>query len=95
MAISFSRNEWDSQQKVLTLGRCHAQPGGEYRKSYHGYPHGYGQFLHSPTYFVCEPMQIDTHNRTLSRRVPPPRSAVYRTSSDVRLAPQASTTQLR
>ena len=29
-------------------------PGGEYRKSYHGYPHGYGQFLHSPTYFVCE-----------------------------------------
>ena len=38
-------------------------PGGEYRKSYHGYPHGYAQLLHSPKKFVCEPMQIDTHNR--------------------------------
>lgn len=23
-------------------------PGGEYRKSYHGYPHGYATLLHSP-----------------------------------------------
>lgn len=38
-------------------------PGGEYRKSYHGYPHGYAQLLHSPEHFICEPMQIDTHNR--------------------------------
>jgi hypothetical protein len=38
-------------------------PGGEYRKSYHGYPHGYAQLIHSPTNFVVEPMQIDTHNR--------------------------------
>ena len=38
-------------------------PGGEYRKSFHGYPHGYAQLLHSPKNFVCEPMQIDTHNR--------------------------------
>ena len=38
-------------------------PGGEYRKSYHGYPHGYAQLLHSPRNFVCEPMQIDPHNR--------------------------------
>lgn len=41
-------------------------PGGEYRKSYHGYPHGYAQLLHSPKKFVCEPMQIDTHNRKYS-----------------------------
>jgi len=38
-------------------------PGGEYRKSYHGYPSGYAQLIHSPTQWVVEPMQIDTHNR--------------------------------
>eukprot|EP00927_Polykrikos_kofoidii_P073649 TRINITY_DN6966_c0_g1_i1.p1 TRINITY_DN6966_c0_g1~~TRINITY_DN6966_c0_g1_i1.p1 ORF type:complete len:879 (+),score=78.58 TRINITY_DN6966_c0_g1_i1:64-2700(+) len=38
-------------------------PGGEFRKSYHGYPSGYAQLLHSPTHWVVEPMQIDTHNR--------------------------------
>ena len=38
-------------------------PGGEFRKSYHGYPAGFGQLLHSPTQWVVEPMQIDTHNR--------------------------------
>ena len=38
-------------------------PGGEYRKSYHGYPNGHAQLLHSPTQWVVEPMQIDTHNR--------------------------------
>jgi hypothetical protein len=38
-------------------------PGGEYRKSYHGYPAGYAQLLASPTQWVVEPMQIDTHNR--------------------------------
>jgi hypothetical protein len=38
-------------------------PGGEFRKSYHGYPSGYAQLLHSPTQWVVEPMQIDTHNR--------------------------------
>ena len=37
--------------------------GGEFRKSYHGYPSGYAQLLHSPTQWVVEPMQIDTHNR--------------------------------
>jgi hypothetical protein len=36
-------------------------PGGEYRKSYHGYPHGYAQLLHSPTEFVTEPMQVKTN----------------------------------
>jgi len=38
-------------------------PGGEYRKSYHGYPSGYAQLLAEPTTWVVEPMQIDTHNR--------------------------------
>eukprot|EP00931_Biecheleriopsis_adriatica_P028977 TRINITY_DN17265_c1_g3_i1.p1 TRINITY_DN17265_c1_g3~~TRINITY_DN17265_c1_g3_i1.p1 ORF type:complete len:822 (-),score=103.16 TRINITY_DN17265_c1_g3_i1:114-2579(-) len=38
-------------------------PGGEYRKSYHGYPSGYAQLIHSPTQWIVEPMQIDTHNR--------------------------------
>ena len=38
-------------------------PGGEYRKSYHGYPAGYAQLIHSPDQWVVEPMQIDTHNR--------------------------------
>eukprot|EP00928_Gymnodinium_smaydae_P098588 TRINITY_DN9201_c0_g2_i2.p1 TRINITY_DN9201_c0_g2~~TRINITY_DN9201_c0_g2_i2.p1 ORF type:complete len:781 (-),score=80.76 TRINITY_DN9201_c0_g2_i2:119-2461(-) len=38
-------------------------PGGEYRKSYHGYPSGFAQLIHSPDQWVVEPMQIDTHNR--------------------------------
>ena len=38
-------------------------PGGEFRKSYHGYPSGFGQFIYSPTQWIVEPMQIDTHHR--------------------------------
>jgi hypothetical protein len=38
-------------------------PGGEFRKSYHGYPGGYAQLIADPTQWVVEPMQIDTHNR--------------------------------
>ena len=42
-------------------------PGGEFRKSYHGYPQyknqGNAQLLASPTEFVMTPMQIDTWNR--------------------------------
>lgn len=41
-------------------------PGGEFRKSYHGYPAGYAQLLHSPNQWVVEPMQIDTHNRNFN-----------------------------
>ena len=41
-------------------------PGGEFRKSYHGYPNGYAQLLHSPKQWIVEPMQIDTHNRNYS-----------------------------
>ena len=37
--------------------------GGEYRKSFHGYPKGYAQLLQSPEVFSITPMQIDTWNR--------------------------------
>eukprot|EP00088_Acartia_fossae_P063657 TRINITY_DN7775_c0_g3_i4.p1 TRINITY_DN7775_c0_g3~~TRINITY_DN7775_c0_g3_i4.p1 ORF type:complete len:732 (-),score=82.04 TRINITY_DN7775_c0_g3_i4:96-2048(-) len=37
--------------------------GGEFRKSFHGYPQGMAQLIDSPTAFHIEPMQIDTRNR--------------------------------
>merc|ERR1719210_3087130 len=37
--------------------------GGEFRKSYHGYPRGMAQLIDSPTTFHIQPMQIDTKNR--------------------------------
>ena len=37
--------------------------GGEYRKSYHGYPAGFAQLIESPTHFHIQPMQIDTKAR--------------------------------
>jgi len=37
--------------------------GGEFRKSYHGYPKGMAQLIESPTTFHIQPMQIDTKNR--------------------------------
>lgn len=37
--------------------------GGEYRKSYHGYPKGKAQLIESPVSFQIQPMQIDTKNR--------------------------------
>jgi len=37
--------------------------GGEFRKSYHGYPNGFAQLINSPEVFKVQPMQIDTHNR--------------------------------
>jgi len=37
--------------------------GGEFRKSYHGYPKGFAQLIESPTTFHIQPMQIDTRNR--------------------------------
>ena len=42
--------------------------GGEFRKSYHGYPAGYAQLIQSPHQWVVEPMQIDTHNREAATR---------------------------
>eukprot|EP00756_Hemistasia_phaeocysticola_P029881 Hpha_TRINITY_DN16259_c2_g9::TRINITY_DN16259_c2_g9_i1::g.16440::m.16440 len=84
----YDRDDWvddpfPTQTGVRDLPNSHGyptnivfkeNPGGEYRKSYHGYPgasaeqqksgfQGYGQFLHSPTQWLVEPMQIDTHNR--------------------------------
>jgi hypothetical protein len=37
--------------------------GGEFRKSFHGYPRGMAQLIESPETFQIEPMQIDTKNR--------------------------------
>ena len=44
--------------------------GGEYRKSFHGYPPGTAQLIDSPTSFVATPMQIDTWNRDAMPFVP-------------------------
>lgn len=37
--------------------------GGESRKSFHGFPKGYAQLIHSPETWHITPMQIDTRNR--------------------------------
>lgn len=37
--------------------------GGEFRKTFHGYPKGYASLIYSPSTFRISPMQIDTHNR--------------------------------
>jgi len=37
--------------------------GGEFRKSWHGYPAGTAQLVKKPRTFACVPMQIDTWNR--------------------------------
>lgn len=37
--------------------------GGEWRKSFHGYPRGYAQLVEQPQRFQIAPMQIDTYNR--------------------------------
>eukprot|EP00051_Salpingoeca_urceolata_P000901 m.37097 g.37097 ORF g.37097 m.37097 type:complete len:446 (-) comp11073_c0_seq2:1645-2982(-) len=57
------RSKPGAQQQYPTNIVFKENPGGEFRKSYHGYPKGYAQLLHSPTDWIVEPMQIDTHNR--------------------------------
>eukprot|EP00729_Bicosta_minor_P014206 gene14206-28048_t len=59
----------------LPSAKCRAAPqtvsnvaisegnGGESRKSFHGYPKGYAQLIHSPESFHITSMQIDTRNR--------------------------------
>merc|ERR1712166_40818 len=37
--------------------------GGESRHSFHGYPKGYAQLIHSPETWKITPMNIDTRNR--------------------------------
>ena len=39
--------------------------GGEFRKSYHGYPEGFAQLIESPEFWEVQPMQIDVHDRTI------------------------------
>ena len=51
---------------LLTYSIIKENPGGEFRKSYHGYPSGYAQLIHSPNQWIVEPMQIDTHNRNFN-----------------------------
>jgi hypothetical protein len=49
--------------------------GGEYRKTYHGFPPGFALVLDSPTAMQVTPMQIDTWNREamdISGPLPPP-----------------------
>lgn len=41
----------------------HEGNGGEYRKSFHGFPRGTAQLVSSPASFIMQPMQIDTWNR--------------------------------
>lgn len=58
----------DSQ--IPTLQGFDEANGGEWRKSFHGYPHGYAQLLEKPRGFRLEPMQIDTRNRDGSMEKP-------------------------
>eukprot|EP01060_Flectonema_neradi_P036402 TRINITY_DN698_c1_g2_i1.p1 TRINITY_DN698_c1_g2~~TRINITY_DN698_c1_g2_i1.p1 ORF type:complete len:718 (+),score=175.93 TRINITY_DN698_c1_g2_i1:80-2155(+) len=53
----------DSQSEYPTNQVISEGNGGEFRKSYHGYPRKFAQLLQSPTTFHITPMQIDTHNR--------------------------------
>ena len=46
--------------------------GGEFRKSFHGFPFGYAQLVHSPQTFQFNPMQIDTWNRDEMKNVSAP-----------------------
>ena len=54
--------------------------GGEFRKTFHGYPIGYGQVISSPTLLDIIPMHIDTRNRdyngTAFRAGPEPTSSL-------------------
>jgi|EP01047_Picozoa_sp_COSAG01_P023257 hypothetical protein len=43
--------------------RATSSNGGEYRRSFHGFPPGYALVVDSPTHVQTTPMQIDTWNR--------------------------------
>ena len=60
------RTKNDTEHSFPTNIVFKENPGGEFRKSYHGYPSGFAQLIHSPSQWVVEPMQIDTHNRNYS-----------------------------
>ena len=63
---------WDQPQYIVEQVEKSSFPshqqlpsanGGEYRKSYHGFPPGYAVIVDSPTAMQVSPMQIDTWNR--------------------------------
>jgi hypothetical protein len=58
----------DSEVPVATI--FSEGNGGEYRKSYHGYPYPYAQLVDSPVSWNLMPMQIDTKNRDGSMKEP-------------------------
>ena len=43
--------------------QCSSGNGGEYRKTFHGFPPGHALVIDSPTQIQISPMQIDTWNR--------------------------------
>lgn len=53
----------DSESPIPSSQAFGGGNGGEYRKSFHGYPPGYAQVILSPERFQMTPMQIDTFNR--------------------------------
>lgn len=56
-------NDLDANSEIPTAQWFSEGNGGEYRKSFHGYPRGMAQLIESPQTFSIEPMQIDTKNR--------------------------------
>ena len=63
---------WDQPQYIIeetekssipTHQQFSSANGGEYRKTYHGFPPGYALVVDSPTAMQISPMQIDTWNR--------------------------------
>ena len=63
---------WDQPQYIIeeiekssipTHQQFSSANGGEYRKTYHGFPPGYALVVDSPTAMQLSPMQIDTWNR--------------------------------
>ena len=79
---------WEQPQYVVepaveggSVGRFSHQSigsgnGGEYRKTYHGFPPGFALVIDSPTALQVTPMQIDTWNRAamnISKAASPPK----------------------
>lgn len=64
--IPFVENDSDPTSDIPLNQFFSEGNGGEFRKSYHGYPKGYAQLLESPDTFHISPMQIDTWNRTMA-----------------------------
>ena len=53
----------DGDSDLPNFQELGAANGGEFRKSFHGFPPGYAKVVKSPKQFVITPMQIDTWNR--------------------------------